>query len=90
MVPTALPRSYIGQYTRFRVEIESHNAIGDEKKKIPYRKKPPIYTGYYYVKSGNYKQKALQNTIPNILIWGGVLIILTNIIINSFSYALPL
>lgn len=72
MVPTALPRSYTGLYTRLRVEIKSHIAIGDEKKKILYRKKKAVYTGYYYVKSGNDKQKSSQNTIQDILIWGRV------------------
>lgn len=71
MVSTALPRSCTGTYTRLRVEIERHIAIRGEKKGYHIEKKYS-YIGYYYVKSGNDKQKASQNIIHNILIWGRV------------------
>lgn len=90
MVPTALPRSYIGQYTRFRVEIESHNAIGDEKKKIPYRKKKNNLYRLLLCEKWKLQTKSLAKYNTQHSNLGGVLIILTNIIINSFSYALPL
>lgn len=71
MVAIALPRSYKGPYKRLRVEIERHTAIRGEKKGY-HTEKSAVYTGYYYVKSGNDKQKASQNIIHNILIWGNI------------------
>lgn len=67
MVATSLPRSYTGSYSRLRVKIERHIAIRGEKKEY-HTEKNAVYTGYYYVKSGNDKQQASQNIIHNILI----------------------